>query len=300
MDGIIQNVDQILKKNGKLNSDFGELSKIYLMTTENIRAFLEKYNLQDKEILTVAGSGDQMLNAYLMGAKNVTCFDINPLAFYQVKLKKAAVSTLSYEEFTDFFFYGTEFFFNPDLFKKIAGSLDKESIDFWNYFFSNYSSDQIYYKLFHPFGSRLKQQQRLNSYLEQDNYQKLAAILKDKEVSFIQSNVTTLREQIDNNYYDMILLSNISDSIENIWPDNSLKNFKRLIHSLSKNLKNNGIIQVGYIYTYYYNYGHVFKRHNEREKIFTPDEFKTTLIPSYQFHSESDAVVTFQKKKKKN
>ena len=37
-----------------------------------------------------------------------------------------------------------------------------------------------------------------------------------------------------------MLLSNIGDSIQDIWLNDSLKNFKRLIHSPSKNLNKDG------------------------------------------------------------
>ena len=151
MTDIISKMDCILKKEKKLSNDFGEFSKIYLMTTENIKGFLQQYDLQNKEILTVAGSGDQMLNAYLMGAKNVTCFDINPLAFFQVKLKKAAVCALNYEEFLEFFFPEFGRLFDRYLFNKISLQLDQETNDLFNYFYSNFGSKEILEKIYYPF-----------------------------------------------------------------------------------------------------------------------------------------------------
>jgi len=299
MNDIINKVDKILKSEEKLSDDFGELSKIYLMTTENIKGFLERYSPQDKEVLTVAGSGDQMLNAYLMGAKNVTCFDINPLAFYQVNLKKAAVCTLTYEEYLEFFFTEFNNLLERDYFEKLSNNLDQETLEFFNYLYSNYNNKEIFDKVYYRFKPSLSKMKRLNAYLEKDNYEKLADILKEKEVSFIQSDITNLKSNLDNKY-DLMLFSNISDSIEDIWPEESLKNFKRLIHSLSKNLNNNGIIQVGYIYDYYYTkQKSIFSKKNERQKVFTSDEFHTTFLESYRFHSESDAAITYQKIKRK-
>lgn len=306
MNEIINKVDRILKSEGKLSKDFGELSKIYLMTTENIKGFLEKYSPQDKEVLTVAGSGDKVLNAYLMGAKNVTCFDINPLAFYQVNLKKAAVCALEYEEFLSFIFPkcqknpAVSQVLNYTLFEKIAPLLDRDTLDFWDYIYSRYHyAEEFMDKIYYRFNPGLEKMQRMNAYLEKDNYEKLADILKEKEVSFIQSDITSLKNNLDNKY-DLMLFSNISDSIEVIWPEKSLKNFKRLIHSLSKNLNNNGIIQVGYIYDYYFTRQYqLFRKKNERQKVFTSNEFHTTFLESYRFHSESDAAVTYQKIKRK-
>ena len=135
MSDIVGRVDSILKKERSLSNEFGEFSKIYLMTTENIKGYLEKWFLEDKDVLTVAGSGDQMLNAYLLGAKNVTCFDINPLAFCQVKLKKAAVCTLKYEEYVEFFLSDPANLFKREYFEKLASELDQETIELFNYLY---------------------------------------------------------------------------------------------------------------------------------------------------------------------
>ena len=75
----IQRIIEYVNIKGFLNSDFKGYSRIYRLTTENISGFLNKYDLKDKKILTVAGSGDQRLNCYSLGAKEVTCFDVNPL-----------------------------------------------------------------------------------------------------------------------------------------------------------------------------------------------------------------------------
>lgn len=299
MNKIIEDVSFILDKRGKLDNEFGELSKIYLMTTENINGFLSQYDLTNKNILSVAGSGDQMLNAYLLGASNVTCFDINPLAFYQVKLKKAAVCVLSFQEFLEFFSFEYKKTFDKDLFDKISTVLDNDSCDFFYSLFNKYDSNQIIDKIYYRFRPELSHIQRMNGYLNLENYNKLSSILKEKEVSFIQSNVTDLRNNTDKNIYDMILLSNISDSISDIWPSNCLRNYKRLIHSLSKCLTKNGIIQVGYIYDYYHSNGenNLFKNKRLRQEIFTTDEFFSTFVESYLLHHESDAVITYQKRK---
>lgn len=298
MNNIINKVNYILENNSNLSNDFGELSRIYLMTTENIRGFLECNDLNDKNILSVAGSGDQMLNAYLMGAKNVTCFDINPLAFYQVKLKKAAVCTLSYQEFLDFFFHQYNKIFDKELFDKISEKLDKDTCDFFNNLFKMYSSSEIVDKIFYRFKPDLIKMQAMNIYLEQDNYNKLASILEEKDISFIQSNVTELNNKLSINTYDMILLSNISDSIKNIWPSDSLKRFKELIELLANYLSNYGIIQVGYIYGYneFYNREYnLFKNKDLRQSVFTTDKFHSIYVKSYEDYAKTDCVITYQK-----
>ena len=280
MNNTIEKVDKILNKQRRLSIDFGEFSKIYMMTTENIKGFLENFSLQDKEILTVAGSGDQMLNAYLMGAKNVTCFDINPLAFYQVKLKKAAVTTLNHNEYLMYCFSEFSSCLDYSLFDKISKNLDQETLSFYDYLYSNYDETDIYNKIYYQLNPRcnsLKNIQNMNSYLTSENYKKLSYILKDKEVTFIKSDITNLKDNLGDKRYDMMLLSNISDKIEDIYPGNPLKGYRKLIHSLSKNLNKDGIIQVGYIYSKYYEKV-LFSDRKQRESIFSPEEFPSILI----------------------
>lgn len=292
MSDIIERVDHILKNNDKLSTDFGYLSKVYLMTTENIKDFLQRYNLHNREILTVAGSGDQMLNAYLMGAKNVTCFDINPLAFYQVKLKKAAICTLSYDEFINFFIVDNGSCLRHSLYKKIEKELDDDARYFFEYLYSQYNNKEIFKKIYYKFKPDIGTMRKMNAYLEEDNYKKLSSILKDKEISFIQSNVTNLKIYIAEQHYDMILLSNISDSIENIYSTEPLRQFKGLIYSLSNCLNQNGIIQVGYIY---YSHDNIFSDNEQRQQVFTTDEFHSSIVESYDCPYWKDKIITFQK-----
>lgn len=300
MQDFIHDIDSILDSKQVLSNDFGRYSKIYLMTTENIKGFLQQYDLANQDILTVTGSGDQMLNAFLMGAGNVTCFDINPLAFLNAELKKAAISTLSYSEFISFFFQEFQKFLDVHLYEKIRLELKDEALVFFDYLYSKYGSQEIFDKIYYRFHTPFEKMKNLNFYLEESYYEKLADILKTKKVTYLESNITNLREYLTEQFFDMVLLSNISDSIDDIWEEDALKNFKRCIHSLSKSLKSNGTIQVGYIYNCYsYNTLHSFHNKKKRQTIFTTDEFHTTFVEGFSYHDQSDAIITFQKMKKR-
>lgn len=300
------NVDEIIKlanKNQGLSNEFEKFGRMYIMTTENIREFLTQYNLKDKSVLCVAGSGDQMLNAYALGAKSVTMFDINPLAYAQAKLKKAAVTTLTFEEFANFF--SPEYkntLFNPYLFDKISECLDDNTKELFKTIFTKHPGMDAFMNFYFKFYAKFLKQQTLNYYLyEEENYNQLRSIIENKPLNYIETSVTELNDNIKNNLFDYILLSNISDSIEQIYDKNALKNFKRFIHSLSKNLNKDGLIQVGYIYNLYCSSNDLiplFADDEKREKIFTPDEFKTQLVTSYRFYNEKDKIITFEKKKR--
>lgn len=301
------NVDEIIKladKKQGLSPIFEQFCRMYLMTTENILEFLTQYDLKDKSVLSVAGSGDQMLNAYALGAESVTLFDINPLAFAQAKLKKAAAATLDYEEFEGFFaLEHKNTLFDPYLFDKISECLDDTTKYLFKTIFTKHPGMDAFVNFYFRFYANFRKQKDLNYYLhDEENYKKLQAIIESKPLKCIETPITELKDNIKNDLFDYILLSNISDSIEKIYDANSLKSFKRLIHSLSKNLNKDGLIQVGYIYSLYCSSNDVipiFANDEKREKIFTPDEFKSQLVTGYRFYSDKDKIITFEPKKRK-
>ena len=60
----------VMKKSG--------FDSIYPFATENVSGYFEKLNLLGKSILTVGSSLDQLFNAVICGATEITVFDINP------------------------------------------------------------------------------------------------------------------------------------------------------------------------------------------------------------------------------
>ncbi len=75
----------------------------FLFSTESQEAVSTVLDYNNKDVLTVAASGDQYLGAMYYGAKKVDLFDINRFSYYIAYLKIAAVRSLSYQEFMKFF-----------------------------------------------------------------------------------------------------------------------------------------------------------------------------------------------------
>ena len=84
------------KRNYRFRTDF---SKIYPFTTENIDGYMPYFKLKDRSLLTVGSSGDQVINAIFAGCKDITVIDICPFTKEYYELKKAALLSLSREEF---------------------------------------------------------------------------------------------------------------------------------------------------------------------------------------------------------
>ena len=62
-------------------------SRIYPFVTENVAGYIDYFDFENKSLLTLGSSGDQILNAFYNGARDITLFDINEYAKYYVYLK---------------------------------------------------------------------------------------------------------------------------------------------------------------------------------------------------------------------
>ena len=227
-----------------------EFSKIYPFTTENIAGYIDYFDFDDKSLLTVGSSGDQILNAFYNGARDITLFDINEYAKYYVYLKIAAILSLSYKEFKAFFFrHGLTPFvrnhhmFSPELYEKIKGNLrllDYESFLFFDELFSLYDPTKIRERMFDDDEDRNVVIKGMNKYLQdEESYNKLQAIIRKISFRYINGNIF---EEDVNGKFDNIFLSNLC-TIAN------LEQLKSLLQKLDRNnLNSGGSIQLGYLW----------------------------------------------------
>lgn len=292
---------------GALNNAFGPFSRIYSMTTENILEFINSVDCQGKNVLTVTGSGDQAMNVILNGAKNITCFDINPITFCHLELKKEAIKALSLEEFIRFFNLDKRAndysFLDKNLFEKVAKNLDSITLDVFNYLYSSFDdTNDLYKNIYYRFDYDYEHLKNMSNYLTKDNYNKLSNILNNGEynINYIESDFMDLHNLLNGKKYDLILLSNISDYIDWMYINRPLDNYYNDIIKLTDNLNPNGIMQVGYIYTdpdrhWVKTY---FGDRDLRQNVFTADKFNTQLVTAYDnpFSLYNDQIITYQKR----
>ena len=181
-----------------------EFSKIYPFATENVSGYIDYFDLKDKSLLTVGSSGDQVLNAFYNGARDITLFDINEYAKFYVYLKIAAILSLSYKEFKAFFFrHGLTPFvrnhhmFSPELYEKIKGNLrllDYESFLFFDELFSLYEPTKIRERMFDDDEDRNVVIKGMNKYLkDEESYNKLQAIIRKINFRYIHGNIGRCR-----------------------------------------------------------------------------------------------------------
>ncbi len=228
---------------------FSELSSIYPFTNENIAAYYSKFDFKDKRILTVLGSGDQVLNAILLGAKEIDCFDISIFANFYFALKKAAIKALTYEEFLDFFIeYNTVF--EIKLYSKICKYLSPEIKKFWDSLYLEFSGYQIRKSdLFEQTFSHFTDEDSIlktNLYLNETEYYKLREVIDNCEVRFFNCDILSLSE-VCRNDYDFIGLSNI---YSRVWTSEK-ETLENEIVKLGKMLNKNGVIIIDYAWNKY-------------------------------------------------
>lgn len=226
-----------------------EYSKIYTFTTENINGYINYFDLSNKKLLTVGSSGDQILNAYFCGARDITLYDMNPYAKYYVYLKIAAILSLDYIEFQNFFFkyvfkyYHNNKMFCKGLFNKIKENLrlfSYESFLFFDELFCCYEGSRIRDCLFDDDECRNAIIKNFNMYLKDENaYNKLKSEIKKINFKYINGNIF---EDDISEHYDNIFLSNLCTIT-------SLEKIRKLLEKLDlNNLKMNGSILVGYLW----------------------------------------------------
>lgn len=227
-----------------------EFSRIYPFTTENVSGYIDYFDFNNSSLLTIGSSGDQVLNAFYNGARDITLFDINEYAKYYVYLKIAAIMSLSYKEFKDFFFrHGATPFirnhhmFSPELYNKIKDHLrllDYESFLFFDELFTLYEPTNIRERLFDDDEDRNRVIIGFNNYLkDEESYNRLKSLIRKISFKYIYGDI--FNDHIDGSF-DNILLSNLCTIT-------SIEKLKELLIKLDKNnLNKGGSIQFGYLW----------------------------------------------------
>lgn len=190
-------------------------SFIYKETNEELNK-IDDLLLNKDKVLSVIGSGDQILNTLLTNPTRVDAFDISSFPKYFLKLKIAAIKSLTREEYIKFFFATTETtldeYYDDLFFDKISKELDEETREFWDYLFQYNDWYDIYEStLFSSESATEEFAVKRNKYLEEDEYYKLKEILKTADINFIESNLLDLKVE---DTYDLIYLSNIIEYVK--------------------------------------------------------------------------------------
>ena len=148
MNIVYENCNDIGNVNVKeiATSGFGKFAPIYSFTTESIAGYMPKLKISGANVLTIAGSGDHIINSILCGGAEVFAFDVNYIALLYVELKLVALENLTFQEFLRYFMINesgdiapNKKAFDYEIYKsKIQFRLSQRAREFWGRAFDEY------------------------------------------------------------------------------------------------------------------------------------------------------------------
>lgn len=250
---------------------YHDTSFIYKFSNESIIDY-QKYLKNRNSAFIVTASGDQILNSILEGTTNITSCDVSRFPKYFFELKKAAILSLSKDEYIDFFLKDDNYddILNDDIYDNIRNNMCDEDREFWDGLFQFFEGGEIYNSSL--FSHEIVTPQLVisrNSYLQDNNYNKLQSNIEKTNINHQIGNVRDiiLNEKKE---YDLVNLSSI------IYYYNG--NYKELLESIK--LSDEGIIL-----TYLYDKG---KRNID-------DVFKEKEYSFDNFSKSGDGVMIYKK-----
>lgn len=189
-----------------------DLANLYAWTTENIREYLPELEVRGKRCLTVASSGDHIINLLMAGAKEVVAFDSVAAAGEVTFFKMQALADLEWKNSEHFRGYLWEQALTPIAFARLE---DRVSDPAYSQGRSVLRSALINLKspegVFKPY-----QTSGRNAYIASEEEFEAAKIackqaMQDGRVSFVHADVRDL-PLLDLGQFDVIVLSNILQS----------------------------------------------------------------------------------------
>lgn len=218
---------EFLEKIRREESDFLK-APIYLYGTEAIGSYYKVLNLNGKSVLTINGSGDQVLNAYYFGAKRVVGFDIIKDTKYMLDLKIAAIKGLNRDGFLRFFGSKKDVgSFDREIYSSLEKYLDVKTMDFFNNLFEEYNGngrallDSDNFRERKEFYEKLDE---INPFLaSDDNYEKMQKIVSDVEPEFVEADIRSVHEKVGG-VFDVINLSNVLNYISKDYEERGVEN----------------------------------------------------------------------------
>lgn len=210
---------------------------VYMFSNENIAEPIScAGGLQNKNVLTVASSGDHAFEAYLAGARHVDTFDFNVLQQNVMNLKTYAIRNLSFNDFLRAFSPGPNMLhfeskhlarMTPDMHELINLYKQKQYGIFRESDYDLYEYSTAYYN-------------------DQYKYQKLQKLLPEK-INFTHCDIRELPDRFHKTY-DVIILSNI---FSYVYGTQNEKNMLRMYKEILLPLVKNNLTQTGYICVQY-------------------------------------------------
>ena len=294
MTGVDKDIKNALKVIKQIDYEpfikFSNVSSVFRGTNENINGYSNCY-LGAKNVLTVIGSGDQVLNAIYYNAKNIDAFDISSFASYFLKLKIGAVKELSYYDYLDFF-CGLDAF-DDKRFYKIVNSLDDETKYFWTSICKDVKPSDVYSSyLFSRWKPTEQNSVDRNPCLASENdYKDLKSRIDNSKITTINEDIYELSKKLDKDY-DFVNLSNICMYADS-HTDSTVKH--KAAHDFKNMVVNLRITDKGRVMNYLLDAFRATTSVYYREHVFVGENFSIDYIKGDDFY-KIDGVSVYRKK----
>lgn len=179
---------------------FPNYNRVYYHSNENLKEIFSHIDVNDKDVLSVLGSGDQMFHFYNNGAKSVEVFDVNRLTYYYYYIRMWTMKYLKK--------YYPEYNFNINFIKnllchvKIRDEDEKDAFNYWCKYielFNDKMSNKLFYRGIFEDVNKL------------DDFSRIREKLNNQFV-FYDVNLGDKNLPIRKKF-DLVYISNISDYI---------------------------------------------------------------------------------------
>lgn len=308
----------IYNKHKQGNHEFNGYTPAYPFNTEDISSVFRKHAdyINGQDVLTVTGSGDALIDLFMYGANNVTCFDANGTAKYYAKLKFYAIkSGLSYEEYLTFFMGDVTkgySILNYEIYKKFCHTLDADTKRFWDSIYEylgnsgqelKWNEHDILYSIVSEFGTTNCTFENPNSYCNRDNYQIAQKMLANKtsdNIKFIDAPLFDLGNHLGSKKFDYAYLSNIMDFTSTFIPNDNLNErlalFKQFIFTVMANLINeSGVIVTAFLKKEYLGSNNdILSKLEDYKEVFSAIE--NFVVQDLQPYNSKDHIIAFYNK----
>lgn len=251
-------------------------SPMYIYATERVSKYYSLLSMKNKRVLSIVGSGDQVINAYFFGAKEVVGFDINKRSFFILDIKVSALLNFTREEFIKFFGSsmnnGTLDF---NLYNKLKGGLSINTKKFFDKLYEefNYNGRKLIKSDYFRQRSMIKSSViDINIYLKSNrDYIKCRNIMQNKKLQFLVLDINDIlisKKLIGK--FDIVNLSNVLNYLTgNTEVKDVLDVLIRITKNISKKAKRGGLF-------FYYSYSTSF--YNLTKKIMEPPASRLSIV----------------------
>ncbi len=187
------------------------------------------------------------MNAINIGAEVIDVYDSNHLTIHGINLRLAAAKALNKEELL--FFYSS---FDARLFYRVLECLSEEEKLYWRSLYEIVGPFNIINNLFAYKKLEESLVKKINPYLDDENYEQLCAKIDNVQINYLDCDLYSLPNNIEDKKYDAMTFSNIYEylNFDRARYKKALKYREFVTEQMMPHLENGGVMMVSYLYAF--------------------------------------------------